>query len=83
MDVNPSPAGFGHSRRRIAIELLLVVGGLTALVLAGLLPAGGVLQDPAKPGFIDSYLLKGLVFFIFLFGITTSLAYGIAAGTVS
>lgn len=33
MDVNPSPAGFGHSRRRILVELAVLVGGLAALVL--------------------------------------------------
>ncbi len=72
----------GSAERRGLAWAAAVFLGLTALVLAGLLPAGGVLQDPAKPGFIASYFLKGLVFFIFLFGLLTSLAYGIAAGTV-
>ncbi len=72
----------GPAERRGLVWALAAFLVLTAVVLAGLLPAGGLLQDPAKPGFIDSYLLKGLVFFIFLFGLTTSLAYGIAAGTV-
>ncbi len=64
---------------RWALGAFLVLSGL---VLAGLLPDGGVLQDPAKPGFIHSYFIRGLVFFIFLFGLVTALAYGIAAGTI-
>jgi len=59
-----------------------VLAVLTVLVLIGLLPSGGVLQDPAKPGFIHSYFVKGLVFFIFVFGLLPALAYGIAAGTI-
>ena len=55
---------------------------LTAVILAGLLPAGGFLQDPAKPGFIGSYFVRGLVFFIFVAGLVPGLAYGLAAGTV-
>ena len=64
---------------RWALAALLV---LVAVVLAGLLPAGGFLQDPAKPGFINSLFVRGLVFFIFLFGLLPALAYGIAAGTI-
>jgi aminobenzoyl-glutamate transport protein len=55
---------------------------LTGLVLAGLLPAGGVLQDAAKPGFINSYFVRGLVFFIFVFGLLPALAFGIVTGSV-
>jgi len=58
------------------VGLLLII----TFVLAGLLPSGGFLQDPAKPGFIGSYFVKGLVFFIFLVGLIPGLAYGIAAG---
>ncbi|MCC6536034.1 MAG: AbgT family transporter, partial [Bryobacterales bacterium] len=64
---------------RWALAVFLVLAGL---VLAGLLPAGGVLQDVAKPGFINSYFVRGLVFFIFVFGLLPALAYGIVAGTV-
>ncbi len=55
---------------------------LAALVLAGLLPENGVLQDPAKPGFIHSYFIRGLVFFIFVFGLFPALAYGIVTGAI-
>lgn len=68
--------------RRGLVWAGLTVLGLTAVVLAGLLPAGGFLQDPAKPGFIHSYFVRGLTFFIFLFGLAPGLAYGLAAGTI-
>lgn len=58
------------------------LGVLALVVLAGLVPAGGFLQDPAKPGFIGSYFVRGLVFFIFLGGLVAGLAYGLAAGTL-
>jgi aminobenzoyl-glutamate transport protein len=55
---------------------------LAAFVLAGLLPAKGFLRDPAEPAFVNSYFVRGLVFFIFLFGLLPGLAYGFAAGTI-
>lgn len=55
---------------------------LIAVILAGLLPTGGFLQDPGKPGFIGSYFVRGLVFFIFVAGLVPGLAYGFAAGTI-
>jgi aminobenzoyl-glutamate transport protein len=55
---------------------------LGALVAAGLLPQGGVLQDPAKPGFIHSYFIKGLVFFIFVLGLAPAVTYGIVTGSI-
>lgn len=56
--------------------------GLTLVVLAGILPENGFLHDPKQPGFLGSYLIRGLVFFIFLFSFATGLAYGLAAGTI-
>lgn len=65
---------------------LVWAAGTTALlalaVLAGLLPADGFLRDPARPGFVDSYFVRGLVFFIFVFGLAPGLAYGLRAGTL-
>lgn len=55
---------------------------LTLVVLAGLVPAGGFLQDPARPGLIGSYFVRGLTFFIFLFGLVPGVVYGLAAGTI-
>ncbi len=58
------------------------LAALTAFVLAGLLPADGFLHDPARPGFTSSYFIRGLVFFIFVFGVVPGIAYGVAAGTI-
>ena len=41
-----------------------------------------MLQDPAKPGFIHSYFIKGLVFFICVLGLAPAVAYGLATGSV-
>jgi aminobenzoyl-glutamate transport protein len=60
----------------------LAVLALAAIVIAGLLLPNGFLQDPERPGFIGSYFLRGLVFWIFLFGLVPGTAYGIAAGTI-
>jgi aminobenzoyl-glutamate transport protein len=48
----------------------------------GLARADGFLIDPERPGFVGSFFLRGLVFWIFLFGLLPGLAYGIAAGTI-
>jgi aminobenzoyl-glutamate transport protein len=55
---------------------------LILVVLCGLVPDDGFLRDPLRPGFVDSYFVRGLVFFIFLFGLVPGLAYGFAAGTL-
>ena len=82
-DVEPAPASaLGRDERRGLRWALAVVMGLVALVLWGLLPAGGFLQDPKQPGLVGSYFLRGLVFFIFAFGVLPGLAYGVAAGTI-
>ena len=47
---------------------------LTGVVLWGVLPADGFLLDPKNPGLLTSYFMRGLIFFIFL--------YGLGAGTV-
>jgi aminobenzoyl-glutamate transport protein len=61
---------------------LAVVAALAAVVLVGLIPANGFLHDPQRPGFIGSFFLRGLVFWIFVFGLLPGLAYGVAAGTI-
>jgi aminobenzoyl-glutamate transport protein len=81
-DMKPEPLQpLSAAERRGLGWALGVFLGLAALVTVGLLP-GGALQDPAKPGFIDSYVIRGLVFFIFVFGLFPALAYGFAAGTI-
>ncbi len=59
------------------------LAALTALVLWGLLPEGGFLQDGARPGFIGSFFLRGLVFWIFVFGLVPGVVYGTVAGTIT
>jgi aminobenzoyl-glutamate transport protein len=64
---------------------LMVAGVITAMMAAAVvwgLQPGGVLSDPERPGFVGSYFLRGLVFFIFMFGVVPGLAYGITAGTL-
>jgi aminobenzoyl-glutamate transport protein len=57
-------------------------GLLTAVVLAGVLPAGGFLINPKNPDFAQSAFMVGLVTFIFLYGLLPGIAYGVAAGTI-
>jgi len=59
------------------------LAGLTVLVLWGLIPADGYLNDATAPGFLGSFFLRGLVFWIFLFGLLPGLVYGIVAGTIT
>lgn len=68
--------------RALAYALLTTVA-LTEVVLWGLLPADGFLQDPTRPGFIGSFFLRGLVFWIFTFGVVPGLVYGLLAGTIN
>lgn len=56
-----------------------VLGGV---VLAGVLPAGGYLNNPRAPGWIHSVFMEGLVTFLFLFGLVPGLVYGRVAGTL-
>ncbi len=67
---------------------LVTLAVLTAIVLLGVLPANGFLVDAARPGaelgerVLNSYLMRGLIFFIFLYGLAMGLAYGIGARTL-
>lgn len=61
---------------------MLSLVALVAVVLWGLIPADGFLQDPARPGFIGSFFLRGLVFWIFVFGLVPGVVYGLFAGTI-
>jgi len=55
---------------------------LAALVLAGLMPDAGFLRDPKSPDLVNSVFLRGLVFFLFLFGLIPGLTYGRMVGTM-
>ncbi len=58
------------------------VVALTGVILAGTLPEGGFLLDPKNPTFLGSYVIRGLIFFIFLYGLVAGLAYGLGARTI-
>ncbi len=62
---------------------LLSVFALVAIVLWGLIPTDGFLQDPERPGFIGSYFLRALVFWIFVFGVVPGIVYGVVAGSIT
>jgi aminobenzoyl-glutamate transport protein len=55
---------------------------VTALICWGTLTEGGYLLDPKNPTFLGSYFIRGLIFFIFLYGLVVGLAYGIGARTI-
>jgi aminobenzoyl-glutamate transport protein len=71
-----------RERRALRWALLSVVV-LAALVLWGLLPADGFLNDAKSPGFLGSFFLRGLVFWIFVFGLVPGIVYGVIAGTIT
>lgn len=82
-EVTPEPASpLTRDEWRGLWWALGVVLVLAAGVLWGLVPEGGFLQDPDQPGFVRSYFLRGLVFFIFVFGVLPGVAYGLGAGTI-
>jgi aminobenzoyl-glutamate transport protein len=56
--------------------------GLTALILWGTMTQDGFLLDPKNPTLLGSYFIRGLIFFIFLYGLVAGLAYGIGARTL-
>ncbi len=61
---------------------LAAVLGVTAVILWGTLTPGGFLLDPKNPTVLGSYLMRGMIFFIFLYGLAAGLAYGLGARTV-
>lgn len=55
---------------------------ITGIIAWGLVPADGFLIDPKQPGLLTSYFMRGLIFFIFLYGLASGLAYGLGARTI-
>jgi aminobenzoyl-glutamate transport protein len=72
----------GPDERRGLLYAALATLGITLVVLWGTLTEGGFLLDPKNPGFLASFFIKGLIFFIFLYGLVAGLAYGIGARTI-
>ena len=76
--VKPLSTGEKRGLRWAAVAVLT----LTALVLVGTLTDVGFLVDPKNPSFLASYFIRGLIFFIFFYGLVAGIAYGIGAGTI-
>jgi aminobenzoyl-glutamate transport protein len=68
--------------KRGVVWAAISVLALTAVVLWGTLTKGGFLLDPKDPTFLNSYFMRGMIFFIFLYGLAAGLAYGLGAKTV-
>ena len=77
-EIKPLSAGEKRGLRFAGIAVLAV----TALVLVGTLTEGGFLVDPKNPSFLASYFIRGLIFFIFFYGLVAGIAYGIGARTI-
>jgi len=77
-EIKPLGADEKRGLRYAAIAVLAV----TALVLLGTLTAGGFLLDPKNPTFLGSIFIRGLIFFIFFYGLVAGIAYGIGARTI-
>lgn len=82
-EVRPAPQEPLRAEERRAMRgALLSLAVFAALIAWGLVPADGVLRDPAKPAFVDSVLVRGLVFFLFVGGLVPGVVYGWIAGTI-
>jgi aminobenzoyl-glutamate transport protein len=66
--------------KRGTLWAFIVSLALLAIVLIGLVPAGGFLRDIETDSVLHSPFMHGIVVFIFLGGLLAGLAYGIAAG---
>lgn len=77
-DIHPLRA---DEKRGLAYAVAATLA-LTALIAWATLTEGGILLDPKNPSFLGSYFIRGLIFFIFLYGLVAGLAYGIGARTI-
>jgi len=64
---------------RFALVALIII---VAVLLWGIIPAGGFLREAGTGGILKSPLLKGIVALIFLIAFVLSIAYGLGAGTL-
>jgi aminobenzoyl-glutamate transport protein len=71
------------SSEKCGLVFALVAGlVITAVLLAGTVPAQGFLRDPKTFELMHSPFLSGIVTLIFVCGLVLGLAYGLGAGTV-
>ena len=61
---------------------LASMAALATLVAWGLRAPDGFLLDPERPGFVSSFFLRGLVFWIFVFGLVPGVVYGAVTGRI-
>ncbi|MDQ5977084.1 MAG: aminobenzoyl-glutamate transport protein [Verrucomicrobiota bacterium] len=82
-DAKPEPIKpLSADEKRGLLYSVLAVLAVTGAVLWGTLTEGGFLLDPKNPTFLASYFIRGLIFFIFFYGLVAGLAYGIGARTI-
>lgn len=77
------PLSTAEKRGLVAAGIATAV--LVGIVLVGILPEGGFLRAlnvAADREILESPLLKGIVAFIFLFGVVVGITYGVVAGTI-
>ncbi len=72
----------GPDEKRGLLWAVLATLGVTGVILWGTLTSGGFLLDPKNPTFLASYFIRGLIFFIFFYGLVAGLAYGLGARTI-
>ena len=70
-----------NKEKRGLVWAMLVSLLLLAVMLIGLIPQTGFLRNPETGSVLHSPFMHGIVGFIFLGGLLSGLAYGIAAGT--
>jgi len=70
-----------NQEKRGLVWAMLVSLLLLAVMLIGLIPQTGFLRHPETGSVLHSPFMHGIVGFIFLGGLLSGLAYGIAAGT--
>ena len=75
-------APLSPAERRALRWALAAAVALAGLIAWGLLPADGVLRDPERPAMVDSVVVRGLVFFLFVGGLVPGLVYGALAGSI-
>ncbi len=72
----------GADEKRGLVYAVVATMVVTGIVLWGTLTKGGFLLDPKNPTFLASYFIRGLIFFIFFYGLVAGLAYGVGARTI-
>ena len=68
--------------RRGLVFAGIATAALTAVLLAGTVPAEGFLRDPKTHGLLNSPFMSGIVTIIFVAGVLLGVAYGIGARTL-